>query len=28
LEMVTTENPELADYKVLSVRKTLFGNLV
>ena len=27
LEKVTIENPELADYKVLSVRKTLFGNL-
>lgn len=27
LEKVTTENPELAEYKVLSVRKSLFGNL-
>jgi predicted nucleic acid-binding protein len=27
LEHVTVENPELADYKVLSVRKSLFGNL-
>jgi len=27
LELVTVENPELADYKVLSVRKSLFGNL-
>ncbi|MDO9229706.1 MAG: PIN domain-containing protein [Syntrophales bacterium] len=27
LEKVTTENPELADYKVLSVQKDLFGNL-
>jgi len=27
LEKVTAENPELADYKVLSVRKYLFGNL-
>jgi hypothetical protein len=27
LEKVTAENPELADYKVLSVRKGLFGNL-
>lgn len=27
LEKVTTENPELSDYKVLSVRKKLFGNL-
>ena len=27
LEKVTTENPESADYKVLSVRKSLFGNL-
>jgi len=27
LEKVTTENPELADYKVLSVRKSLFGNI-
>jgi len=27
LEQVTFENPELADYKVLSVRKSLFGNL-
>lgn len=27
LEKVTTENPELADYKVLSVQKSLFGNL-
>jgi predicted nucleic acid-binding protein len=27
LEKVTAENPELADYKVLSVRKSLFGNL-
>ena len=27
LEKVTTENPELADYKVLSVRQSLFGNL-
>jgi len=27
LEQVTVENPELADYKVLSVRKSLFGNL-
>lgn len=27
LEKVTVENPELADYKVLSVRKALFGNL-
>ena len=27
LEKVTVENPELADYKVLSVRKSLFGNL-
>src|SRR5208283_3126808 len=27
LEKVTTENPDLADYKVLSVRKSLFGNI-
>jgi hypothetical protein len=27
LEKVTAENPELADYKVLSVRKEYFGNL-
>ncbi|MHB8085742.1 MAG: PIN domain-containing protein [Dehalococcoidia bacterium] len=27
LEKVTSENPELADYKVLSVQKSLFGNL-
>lgn len=27
LEKVTTENPELTDYKVLSVRKDYFGNL-
>jgi predicted nucleic acid-binding protein len=27
LEKVNVENPELADYKVLSVRKSLFGNL-
>ena len=27
LEQVTVENPELADYKVLSVQKSLFGNL-
>jgi hypothetical protein len=27
LEQVNVENPELADYKVLSVRKSLFGNL-
>jgi predicted nucleic acid-binding protein len=27
LEKVTTENPELADYKVLSVQKSLFGHL-
>lgn len=27
LEKVTVENPELVDYKVLSVRKSLFGNL-
>ena len=27
LEKVTVENPELADYKVLSVRKSLFGHL-
>lgn len=27
LEKVTVENPELADYKVLSVRKSLFGKL-
>jgi len=27
LEKVTVENPELADYKVLSVRKSFFGNL-
>lgn len=27
LEQVTVENPELADYRVLSVRKSLFGNL-
>ncbi len=27
LEQVTVENPELADYKVLSVRKSLFGDL-
>ncbi|MBE9059909.1 PIN domain-containing protein [cf. Phormidesmis sp. LEGE 11477] len=27
LEKVTAENPELADYKVLSVKKELFGNL-
>ena len=27
LEKVTSENPELADYKVLSVRKKLFGNI-
>jgi predicted nucleic acid-binding protein len=27
LEKVNTENPELADYSVLSVNKTLFGNL-
>ena len=27
LEKVTKENPDLADYKVLSVRKSLFGNL-
>ena len=27
LEKVTAENPELADYKVLSVRRSLFGNL-
>lgn len=27
LEKVTAENPSLADYKVLSVRKVLFGNV-
>jgi len=27
LEKVNAENPKLADYKVLSVRKSLFGNL-
>jgi len=27
LEKVTAENPELADYKVLSVKKSIFGNL-
>lgn len=27
LEKVTAENPELADYKVLSVRKEYFGNI-
>lgn len=27
LEKVTAENPELSDYNVLSVRKSLFGNL-
>ncbi len=27
LEKVTAENPDLADYKVLSVRKSLFGNI-
>lgn len=27
LEKVNSENPEVADYKVLSVRKSLFGNL-
>jgi predicted nucleic acid-binding protein len=27
LEKVTAENPELSDYKVLSVKKELFGNL-
>jgi predicted nucleic acid-binding protein len=27
LEKVNTENPEMADYNVLSVRKSLFGNL-
>jgi predicted nucleic acid-binding protein len=27
LEKVNVENPEVADYKVLSVRKSLFGNL-
>jgi len=27
LEKVTVENPELADYKVLSVRRSLLGNL-
>lgn len=27
LEKVTSENPELADYKVLSVEKALFGNV-
>lgn len=27
LEKVTAENPELADYKVLSVKKSLFGHL-
>jgi len=27
LEKVTAENPEMADYKVLSVKKSLFGNL-
>jgi len=27
LEKVTAENPELADYKVLSVKKALFGDL-
>jgi len=27
LERVTAENPELADYKILSVRKDYFGNL-
>jgi predicted nucleic acid-binding protein len=27
LEKVTVENPDLADYKVLSVRKSLFGNI-
>ena len=27
LEKVVAENPELADYEVLSVRKSLFGNL-
>jgi len=27
LEWVTVENPELADYKVLSVKKELFGNI-
>ncbi|HEU5402780.1 MAG TPA: hypothetical protein VFU86_15575 [Terriglobales bacterium] len=27
LEKVTSENPDLADYKVLAVRKELFGNI-
>ncbi|MBK5225431.1 MAG: hypothetical protein JJD96_02520 [Thermoleophilia bacterium] len=27
LEKVTTENPELSDYRVLSIKKELFGNL-
>ena len=27
LEKVTSENPDLADYKVLSVEKILFGNV-
>lgn len=27
LEKVTAENPDLSDYKVLSVRKVLFGNI-
>ena len=27
LEKVTAENPDLADYKVLAVRKTLFGRI-
>jgi len=27
LEKVTAENPELSDYKVLSIRKSFFGNL-
>lgn len=27
LEKVTAENPDLVDYKVLSVKKTLFGNI-
>jgi predicted nucleic acid-binding protein len=27
LEKVTAENPELVDYKVLAVRKTVFGNV-
>jgi hypothetical protein len=27
LEKVTAENPDLVDYRVLSVRKTLFGNV-